>query len=134
MILRPVFESRKMPAWSTNGSGRSFAARTSAMSTRCTSSRYPWSVSRKRRVWRCFDAAHTDRPSSLMMYPSPNPSGETGPKPNRRSAGFPQFDVDRIDVPSVAQPPSRKISGSPDEPVELLLASELFSSSRWRRQ
>ena len=64
----------------------------------------------------------------------PYPFGETGPKPNRRSAGFPQFDVDRIDVPSVPHPPSRKISGNNDALDELELTSELVSSSRWRRQ
>lgn len=134
LILRPVLESRNTPAWSTNGSGRSFAARTSATRTRCTSSRYPWRVSRKRRVCKCFEAAHTDRPSSLMMYPMPYPSAAVGPKPNSRSAGLPQFDVERIDVPRVDQPLSRKISGSADAPSELTFTSVQVSSSRRRRR
>ena len=54
---------------------------------------------------------YTDIPSSLMIYPIPYPSAATGPNPNRRSAGFPQFDVDRIDVLSSAQPGSVKIAG-----------------------
>jgi len=40
--------------------------------------------------------------SSLIMYPKPNPSAATGPKPNRRKAGLPQFEVERMDVPSRA--------------------------------
>ena len=47
-----------------------------------------------------------------MMYPMPYPSAATGPKPNSRSAGFPQFDVDKIDVLSSCQPGSVKIAGS----------------------
>ena len=77
---------------------------------------------------------HTEIPSSLMIYPIPYPSAATGPKPNSLNAGFPQFDVDNIDVFSVAHPPSRNISGSAGPLDELQLTSELVSSSRWRRQ
>ena len=64
------------------------------MSSLCTSSRYPFNVSKKRRVCKCFDDAqlqeetkkinvqiscdpakreepYTEMPSSLMMYPIP---------------------------------------------------------------
>jgi hypothetical protein len=46
-----------------------------------------------------------------MIYPIPYPSAATGPKPNKRRAGFPQFDVDRIEVFSRFQPGSAKIAG-----------------------
>ena len=36
------------------------------------------------------------RPPSRMIYPMPNPSCTTGPKPKSRRLGFPQFDVDRM--------------------------------------
>ncbi len=39
MVLLPVLGSRSTPSWSTNGSGRSLAARTSATRTHRTSSR-----------------------------------------------------------------------------------------------
>mmetsp|Transcript_11569 Transcript_11569/g.28874 ORF Transcript_11569/g.28874 Transcript_11569/m.28874 type:complete len:242 (-) Transcript_11569:159-884(-) len=39
----------------------------------------------------CLDVAQKPILSSLMMYPIPNPSCSTGPKPNIRSAGFPQL-------------------------------------------
>lgn len=54
---------------------------------------------------------YIDIPSSLMMYPIPYPSAATGPKPNSLRAGFPQFEVERMDVPSVAQPGSVKRVG-----------------------
>ena len=88
-----------------------------------------------------------------MMYPIPYPSAATGPNPNRRSAGFPQFEVERIERPSTCQPLSVKIAGSgglsraalPPEPVlvgDVGRSSESVSSaacacasrSRWRRQ
>ena len=47
-----------------------------------------------------------------MMYPIPYPSAATGPKPNSRNAGFPQLDVDKMDVLSVRHPGSVKIAGS----------------------
>lgn len=50
-------------------------------------------------------------PFSLMIYPIPYPSAATGPKPNKRSAGFPQFEVDKMDVLSRFQPGSAKIAG-----------------------
>lgn len=49
--------------------------------------------------------------SSLIMYPIPNPSDATGPKPNSRKAGFPQFDVERMLVLSKPQPGSVNIAG-----------------------
>ena len=49
--------------------------------------------------------------SSLMMYPMPYPSPVTGPNPNNLSAGFPQFEVDKTDVDSNAQPGSVKMLG-----------------------
>jgi len=73
-------------------------------------------------------------PSSLMIYPRPYPSAATGPKPNKRSAGLPQFEVERIDMPRVDQPPSRKTSGSAGEFDELMFTPALVSSSRRRRQ
>ena len=55
--------------------------------------------------------SYTEIPSSLMIYPIPYPSAATGPNPNSLRAGFPQFDVDRIEVPSVDQPGSVKMAG-----------------------
>jgi len=76
--------------------------------------------------------------SSLMIYPIPYPSAATGPNPNSLSAGFPQFEVERIDVPSVSHPPSVNIHGI------LLLGAPAVGSSgeglrlpaiwRWMRQ
>lgn len=57
------------------------------------------------------EETYTDIPSSLIMYPIPYPSAATGPKPNNLRAGLPQFEVERMDVPSVAQPESVKILG-----------------------
>lgn len=59
-----------------------------------------------------------------MIYPIPYPSAATGPNPNRRSAGFPQFDVDMIDVPSSDQPGSVKMAGRGGLPQQLLLVLE----------
>jgi hypothetical protein len=56
--------------------------------------------------------AYMDIPSSLMMYPIPYPSATTGPKPNNLRAGLPQFEVERMDVASVAHPGSVKIPGT----------------------
>jgi hypothetical protein len=50
-------------------------------------------------------------PFSLMIYPMPYPSAATGPNPNRRNAGFPQFEVDKIEVLRRFQPGSAKIDG-----------------------
>jgi hypothetical protein len=50
-------------------------------------------------------------PSSLIIYPMPYPSLATGPNPNNLSAGFPQLEVDKIDVDSKAQPGSVKMLG-----------------------
>jgi hypothetical protein len=87
-------------------------------------------VSRNRRVCRCFEEAqlipdlgedskhqltnsntHMEMPSSLMMYPIPYPSAVTGPNPNNRKAGLPQFEVDKIDVFRRLQPGSVKMDG-----------------------
>lgn len=54
---------------------------------------------------------YTEIPSSLMIYPIPYPSAATGPNPNNLNAGFPQFDVDKIDVLKVDQPGSVKMEG-----------------------
>jgi hypothetical protein len=78
-------------------------------------------------------------PSSLIIYPIPYPSAATGPNPNSLRAGFPQFDVEMIEVLNVAQPGSLKIAGI------LLRATGRGAgssgdglrsplSSRWRRQ
>jgi hypothetical protein len=53
-----------------------------------------------------------DMPSSLMMYPMPNPSCATGPKPNNLNAGLPQFDVERMLVFNTDHPGSVNIAGS----------------------
>lgn len=50
--------------------------------------------------------------SSLMIYPIPNPSCATGPNPNNLSAGFPQFEVERMLVLSTPHPGSVKMAGS----------------------
>ena len=55
---------------------------------------------------------HTEMPSSLMIYPIPNPSAATGPNPNSLSAGFPQLDVERMDRLRRCQPWSVKIDGN----------------------
>lgn len=68
LIGRPVFESLKIPKWSTNGAGCSFADRCSWMRIRWTSYRYPWSVSKKRRVCRCFEDAHLTSNISNNTY------------------------------------------------------------------
>ena len=79
-----------------------------------------------------------------MMYPIPYPSAATGPKPNSRSAGLPQFYVERIEVLRSDQPGSVKMAGSGDLPQqlesEMSLAddagrsSKAASRSRWRTQ
>jgi hypothetical protein len=59
-------------------------------------------------------AKHTyiEMPSSLMIYPMPYPSAATGPKPNRRRAGLPQLEVERIEVFKTLQPWSVKMPGN----------------------
>lgn len=54
---------------------------------------------------------HKDNPSSLIIYPIPYPSLSVGPNPNRRNAGFPQLDVERIAWFSRTHPASSKIAG-----------------------
>lgn len=51
-------------------------------------------------------------PSSLIMYPIPYPSAATGPNPNNLKAGFPQFEVLKIEVLKSPYPWSVKILGS----------------------
>ena len=51
------------------------------------------------------------RQFTLMMYPNPNPSAATGPKPKSRKAGFPQFEVLMIDEPNFPYPGSLNSSG-----------------------
>lgn len=46
------------------------------------------------------------------MYPMPNPSCATGPKPNNLNAGLPQLDVERILLFNKDQPESVNIVGS----------------------
>jgi hypothetical protein len=90
---------------------------------------------------------YTEIPSSLMIYPIPYPSAATGPNPNNLSAGLPQFDVDKMDMPSCAHPGSVKIAGilvilcsgavfdSGDGAViPFGCDSGLFKSCRWTRQ
>ena len=91
LILRPVFESRSTPAWSTNGSGRSFAARTSATSTHCTSV----AVERVEEAARLQVLRRSARGQPVVLDDVSKP-GETGPKPNRIDQGIDT----RIDVPS----------------------------------
>ena len=73
-----------------------------------------------------------------MMYPIPYPSAVTGPKPNRRNAGFPQFDVERIDRLRMSHPLSVKIAGSGGLsrpallPLEVTLAGDVGRSSSSR--
>jgi hypothetical protein len=72
-------------------------------------------VSKNLRVCRCLEEAqlevkivnrhrgrteptYMEMPSSLMIYPMPYPSAATGPKPNKRRAGLPQLEVERIEV------------------------------------
>ena len=50
--------------------------------------------------------------SSLIMYPMPNPSCATGPKPNNLNAGLPQLDVERMLVFNTVHPGSTNIEGS----------------------
>jgi len=50
-------------------------------------------------------------PFSLMMYAIPYPSAVTGPKPRNRNAGFPLFEVHKMEVFSRFQPGSAKIAG-----------------------
>ena len=82
-----------------------------------------------------------------MIYPIPYPSAATGPNPNSRNAGLPQFDVDRMDVLRSDQPGSVKIDGRGGFPLPFPLEEEevltgesgrssytAFSRSRWRRQ
>lgn len=69
---------------------------------RYTSTKYARRVSKNLSVWRCLLDAQNAIESSLMMYPIPKPSGTTAPNPNRRSAGFPQLLVDRVEWPRVA--------------------------------
>ena len=57
---------------------------------------------------------HTETPSSFTIYPIPYPSAATGPNPNSLNAGFPQLDVDNIDVLRSCHPGSVKIVGSGD--------------------
>ena len=60
LIGRPVLESRNTPAWSTNGAGRSFAARWSWISILWASSKNPWMVSKNLRVCRCLEEAQLE--------------------------------------------------------------------------
>ena len=53
-----------------------------------------------------------EMPSSLMIYPMPYPSAATGPKPNKRRAGLPQLEVERIEVFKTLHPLSVKMLGS----------------------
>lgn len=69
---------------------------------------------------------HIDKPSSLIIYPIPNPFEATGPNPNSLNAGLPQLEVDKIDVLREAHPESEKIIGS-----SFLVPSR---TSRTRRQ
>jgi hypothetical protein len=39
-----------------------------------------------------------------MIYPIPYPSAATGPNPNNLRAGFPQFEVDMIEVLRIDHP------------------------------
>ena len=55
---------------------------------------------------------YTDSPSSLIIYPSPKPSADAGPKPNNLRAGLPQLEVVTIVVLSNAQPGSVNIAGN----------------------
>jgi len=55
--------------------------------------------------------AYREIPSSLMIYPIPKPSAAVGPNPNTRNAGFPQFSVEKIDVPNSAQPGPVNMAG-----------------------
>jgi hypothetical protein len=56
----PVLESRNTPAWSTNGAGRSFAARWSWISIPRTSTKKPWMVSKNLRVCKCLEEAQLE--------------------------------------------------------------------------
>jgi hypothetical protein len=53
-----------------------------------------------------------EMPSSLIIYPMPYPSAATGPKPNKRRAGLPQLEVERIEVFKTCQPWSVNILGN----------------------
>ena len=85
---------------------------------------------------------YIDNPSSLIIYPIPYPSAATGPNPNSLNAGFPQFDVDKIDVLNTLHPGSVNIDGSAllfklFDDVDLPsseAAEESSSSSRCTRQ
>ena len=91
-----------------------------------------------------------------MMYPMPYPSAATGPNPNRRNAGFPQFDVDSTEWLMTCHPGSVKTAGRAGAPAEsrplepeVVLVGDVgrssasaassadcarASRSRWRRQ
>merc|ERR1712032_711620 len=62
----------------------------------------------KREVCLCLEDAQMEMLPSLMMYPIPKPSPDVGPKPNCRSEGLPQFDVDRTVVLILSQPASAR--------------------------
>ena len=47
-----------------------------------------------------------------MMYPIPNPSCATAPKPNNRNAGLPQLDVERLLMFIAVHPGSVNNTGS----------------------
>ena len=68
------------------------------------------------------------------MYPIPKPSAATGPKPNSRSAGFPQFEVERMDRFKMCHPLSVKMAGSGGFsrlllPLETVLVGDVGLSS-----
>ena len=70
--------------------------------------KWPLSVNKHRRA----KLVYIEMPSSLMIYPMPYPSAATGPKPNKRRAGLPQLEVERIEVFRTLQPLSVKILGN----------------------
>lgn len=73
--------------------------------------RYDSMLSTYRLVWRCLLLAQIEIESSLMMYPIPNPSPDTGPKPKCRNAGFPQFEVLSIVLLILSHPESLNSAG-----------------------
>ena len=82
---------------------------------------------------------YIDIASSLMMYPIPKPSEATGPNPNRRRAGLPQLEVDKMLVLIRCQPGSVNKLGRAGALFEVFeLASDGGEPgsviSRWRRQ
>ena len=62
------------------------------------------------------DPTYIEIPSSLIIYPIPYPSAATGPKPNKRRAGLPQLEVERMEVFKTVHPWSVKIVGN--EPLD----------------